>query len=85
VSLPETLDPFVALFSESTARALVAVAVESTDEFAALCTAEAVPVLRLGETVGGDDAALDVTGQFRVPLDELRTAWSATLPDALGH
>jgi phosphoribosylformylglycinamidine synthase subunit PurL len=35
----------------------------------------------LGRT-GGDE--LTVEGQFSVSLDELRAAWSATLPSALG-
>ena len=40
-----------------------------------------VPITALGVT-GGD--ALVVDGQFDVPLDELRAAWTATLPAALG-
>ncbi|MBA2774820.1 MAG: hypothetical protein H0U36_12370, partial [Nocardioidaceae bacterium] len=39
----------------------------------------------IGVTVGrGTDAALEVEGQFLLPLTELRAAWSATLPAALG-
>jgi hypothetical protein len=38
----------------------------------------------LGVTVGdGPAAALDVRDCFSVPLAELRSAWSATLPAAL--
>ena len=41
--------------------------------------------LEVGVTDGrGPDAVLDVQGQFTVPLAELRAAWSATLPAALG-
>jgi phosphoribosylformylglycinamidine synthase len=84
VALPETLHPFVALFSESTARALVAVAVEHVEDFARLCRMKGVSAVHIGDTAdAGDEAALDVHGQFRVPLTELRAAWSATLPDAL--
>ena len=40
-----------------------------------------VPLRRLG-TTGGD--AFTVEGAFSIPLDELRAAWSPTLPAALG-
>lgn len=83
--------PFEALFSESTARALVAVPRSEEVRFADLCTARGVPALRLGETseavvdaAAGADAepapAVEVAGLFTLPLDEAREAWSATLP-----
>lgn len=68
-------DPFVALFSESAGRALVTVRDESA--FARLCADAGVPCTRLG-AVGGD--ALDVAGQFRLPLPELRDAHEDTFP-----
>ncbi|WP_397218320.1 phosphoribosylformylglycinamidine synthase subunit PurL [Nocardioides terrisoli] len=74
-------DPFVALFSESATRALVSVARESVADFEALAADHGVPTSRLGTTGGAD---LRVEGQFAVPLDELRAAWTATLPAALG-
>jgi phosphoribosylformylglycinamidine synthase len=74
-------DPFVALFSESTARAIVTVRPEDVGRLTALAAEHGVPLTPLGET-GGD--ALVVDGRFRVPLAELRTAWTATLPTALG-
>ena len=46
-----------------------------------LAARHGVPLTPLGRTGGGD---LTVEGQFSVPLDELRAAWSATLPTALG-
>ncbi len=85
VSLPDSLDPFVALFSESSARALVAVPAAEEDRFTDLCDTRGVPNLRIGVTEGtGPDAVLDVEDQFSVPVSELREAWSATLPTALG-
>jgi phosphoribosylformylglycinamidine synthase len=72
-------DPFTALFSESTARAVV-----TTSEPDAVRTAAAaagVPVTELG-TTGGD--ALAVEGLLDLRLAELRTAWSATLPALFG-
>jgi phosphoribosylformylglycinamidine synthase len=72
-------DPFVALFSESTARALVT----TTDPGAVKVTADwaGVPITELG-TTGGD--TLTVEGLLEFPLAELRAAWSATLPALFG-
>jgi len=62
VTLPAGLDPFVALFSESTSRALVAVRPEATAAFAQLCRTQGVPLTSLGSTSGrGDEATLDVS------------------------
>ncbi|KAA1427557.1 phosphoribosylformylglycinamidine synthase subunit PurL [Nocardioides antri] len=74
-------DAFVALFAESAARAIVTVPDADLDELHALCARHDVPMTEIG-TTGGD--ALVVEGAFDVPLDELRAAWQATLPDALG-
>ena len=70
-------DVFTELFSESAARAVVAVRPGREEEFAALCAAHEVPATVLGVT-GGD--ALAVDGSFEVPLDELARGWEATLP-----
>ncbi len=84
VWLPEDLDPFVALFSESTARAIVAVPRSEEVRFTDMCSARGFAHARIGVTDGsGADAVLDVQGQFSLPLAELRAAWSATLPAAL--
>ena len=48
--------------------------------FTDLAARHGVPLTAIGRT-GGD--ALVVEGQFAVPLDELRAAWTATLPAAL--
>jgi phosphoribosylformylglycinamidine synthase subunit PurL len=80
VALPDGLDPFVALFAESAARAVVAVGPADADRFAALCAGFGVPVADLGVTGGTE---LTVEGQFSVGLDELRESWSATLPAAM--
>jgi phosphoribosylformylglycinamidine synthase subunit PurL len=74
-------DAFVALFSESAARVIVTVPAEHLEELRARCDRHGVPVADIG-TTGGD--ALVVEGAFDVPLADLRTAWSATLPAALG-
>ncbi len=83
VWLPDGLEPFVALFGESAGRAVVAVPRSEEVRFTDMCSARGFPHARIGVTDGaGDDALLDVQGQFSVPLSELRTAWSGTLPAA---
>jgi phosphoribosylformylglycinamidine synthase subunit PurL len=77
ITLQGDLEPFVALFSESTARAVVTVAEDLVPRLVDLCAQHGAPLARLGE-VGG--AALAVVGHFAVPLDELRAAHEATLP-----
>jgi phosphoribosylformylglycinamidine synthase subunit PurL len=70
-------DPFVALFSESAARAVVACTDADVDRVLEIAAMHDVAVTRLGRT-GGD--ALDVTGLFATPLDVLRETHEATLP-----
>ncbi|MGE5287774.1 MAG: phosphoribosylformylglycinamidine synthase subunit PurL [Micromonosporaceae bacterium] len=70
-------DPFVWLFSESAARALVAVRQGAEASFAGLCREHGVPATVIG-TVGG--ASMDVEGCFAVPLAELTSLHEHTLP-----
>jgi len=70
-------DAFTALFSESTGRVVVTVRSGNADALTELAAAHGVPVTPLGVTAG---RALVVDGQFEIPLDDLRSAWSATLP-----
>ena len=74
-------DSFIDLFSESAARCLVTVRPGDEGALEAMAGALGVPVRHLG-TTGGD--AFTVDGAFSIPLDELRTAWTGTLPAALG-
>jgi phosphoribosylformylglycinamidine synthase len=74
-------DPFVALFSESASRAVVAVAPDDVDRVGEIAAAQGVPVGLLGLTGG---SALVVTDEFEVPFDELRDAWEGTLPRLFG-
>ncbi len=76
-------DPGGWLFSESTARALVAVVPQHLEAFEAVCREYDVPAHRLG-VVTPDRDALEVAGMFRIPLDELRTAHQDTLPRLFG-
>jgi phosphoribosylformylglycinamidine synthase II len=79
VTLPG--DPFTALFSESSARALVSVAAGRETEFAALAESHGVPATVIGRTGG---ARLTVEGTFQIPLTELREAWTSPLPAIFG-
>ncbi|MFI7114754.1 phosphoribosylformylglycinamidine synthase subunit PurL [Nonomuraea sp. NPDC050227] len=74
-------EPFTDLFSESAARALVAVRPEAFEEFAALCGRHEVPCYGLGVTGG---ASLVVEGVFEVGVEEIRETHSATLPALFG-
>ena len=51
------------------------------EPLSALAARHGVPLTRIG-TTGGVDLAVE--GEFTVPLSEVREAWSATLPSALG-
>ena len=73
--------PFVELFSESSARAIVVVAEDRHDELVSLAEQHGVELSSIGRT-GGD--AFEVADQFRVSLIELRADWEATLPAVLG-
>ena len=74
-------DPFVGLFSESAHRAIVSVADDQVEAFLAMAAGLGVPAGEIGKTGGSE---LVVEGQFGIDLDELREAWSRTLPEALG-
>lgn len=78
VVLPDGLDPFVALFSESAGRALVTVAPAAEDRFAACCEERDVPSVRVGTV--DPDPVLAIEGLAPLRLDELRAAWESTLP-----
>jgi phosphoribosylformylglycinamidine synthase subunit PurL len=74
-------DPFVTLFSESSARAVVTCADADVDRLMSFGHDVAVQATRLGRT-GGDELAF--AGLFSVPLAELRRAHEATLPALFG-
>ena len=79
VTLPA--DPFVALFSESAARAIVSVPAASVPGFTELAAHHGVPLAVVGTTGG---AALTFTGLFEVPLAELHAAATGTFPALFG-
>jgi phosphoribosylformylglycinamidine synthase len=79
IFLPDGLDPFVALFSESGGRIVFVVPRSEEVRFTDMCTARGVPAARIG-VVDGETGGLEVQGQFTVLLDELRTATESTFP-----
>jgi phosphoribosylformylglycinamidine synthase len=74
-------DPFTALFSESAARALVAVRPGSEAAFGELAAAHGVPAEAIGHT-GGD--GLEVEDCFSIGLTELAAVHTGTLPALFG-
>jgi phosphoribosylformylglycinamidine synthase len=74
-------DPFVWLFSESAARAVVAVKPGAEVPLRRLCTDHGVPATVLG-TAGGE--SLEVEGWFAIPLTELAAVHEHTLPALFG-
>ena len=83
ITVPEGTDPFVFLFSESAGRAIVSVPRRMDDSFTDRCAQRGLPCTRIG-VVDVLSPALEVAGQFDVPLTELRGAWSAPLRTLFG-
>jgi phosphoribosylformylglycinamidine synthase II len=81
VWVPDEIDPFVFLFAESAARAIVAVPRSEEVRFTDMCTARRFPHQRIGVIDdGAGEPSLDVQAQFTVTLAELREAHERTLP-----
>ncbi|MBS2965128.1 phosphoribosylformylglycinamidine synthase subunit PurL [Actinocrinis puniceicyclus] len=87
IVLPDTVldqvggDPFVALFSESAGRAVVAVPRNEELRFTEVCRSRGLPVARIGVVEG---EAVEVRSQFSIPLEELRRAHTGTFPALFG-
>ncbi len=90
--LPDGIDPFVFLFSESAARAVAVIPRSEELRFTEMCEARQQPAVRIGvvDSQLGADAGfpgqqvLQFADLFTVTLDELRAAHEATLPAVLG-
>ncbi|MFC5147591.1 phosphoribosylformylglycinamidine synthase subunit PurL [Streptomyces aureoversilis] len=80
IVVPDGVDPFVFLFSESAGRAVVAVPRSEELRFTDMCGARGLPAARIG-VVDGEE--IDIQGQFSIPLAELREAHEATIPALL--
>ena len=75
-------DAFTALFSESASRVLVAVDTEKEAAVLSQAAALGISAVTVGET--NDSGNFSFNGQS-VAITDLRTAWSATLPNLFGH
>ena len=71
-------DPFMDLFSESSARAIIAVSSENHDKVMELLNQFDLEVSAIGETGG---SSIVVAEQFTIDLAELKTKWAATFPE----
>lgn len=78
------IDAFTALFSESTARVVVAVPRSEEVRFTDMCTARGQAHARIG-VVDDQTDGIDVQGHFGVTLAELREAHTRTLPAVFGE
>jgi phosphoribosylformylglycinamidine synthase len=78
IVLPADLDPFVALFSESTARALVTVRADNVGTFERRATELGVPLMDLG-VVTDRETGLSLAGLANLTMNELVTAWETPL------
>lgn len=83
ILLAEGADPFVALFSESAGRVLVAVPRTEESRFVAMCEARQLPAVRIGVVDQGSDS-VEVQGQFSITLAELREIHEGVLPGLFG-
>jgi phosphoribosylformylglycinamidine synthase subunit PurL len=87
IVLPEDADPFVALFSESAGRVLVAVPRTEESRFRAMCEARGLPATRIGVVDDGprrEEASIEVQGQFTIGMNELRSTSEGVLPGLFG-
>ncbi|RSZ61576.1 phosphoribosylformylglycinamidine synthase subunit PurL [Corynebacterium hylobatis] len=75
-------DEFVALFSESASRAVVATTADRVDAVLARAAEKGVSAVKIGETTSARELNF---GEVTVDLDELKAAWQGTLPELFGH
>lgn len=78
--VPDGLDAFTLLFSESAGRAVVAVPRSEEVRFNDMCGARGLPATRIGVI---DGEAVEVQGEFSIPLAELKQVHEATIPGLL--
>jgi phosphoribosylformylglycinamidine synthase len=79
IVLPRDIDPFVALFSESAGRALVAVPRSEEPRFTEMCTMRGLPWAKVG-VVDKESDRLEIQGVAEFTLARLREVWEGTLP-----
>lgn len=80
----DNIDAFTALFSESQARALVAVPLSEEVRFRGIAESRGYPSLRIGVVDAGSQA-LEIQDLFTVTAEELRHGWATALPNRFGN
>jgi phosphoribosylformylglycinamidine synthase len=90
--IPDNIDPFVFLFSESTARAIAVIARTEELRFTEMCAARGMSAIRFGVVDSGLGADSGYPGEqvivvdslFTFTIEALREANEATLPALFG-
>ncbi|MDN6350925.1 MAG: AIR synthase related protein, partial [Yaniella sp.] len=80
----DNVDAFTALFSESQARAIVAVPLSEEVRFRGIAESRRYPALRIG-VVDADSEALEIQDLFSASIAELREGWASALPKRFGN
>jgi phosphoribosylformylglycinamidine synthase II len=88
LEVPEGLDAFTFLWSESATRAVVVIPQNRNDEFLALCESKSFPVTKIG-SVDSLSKSIELAGVFgetiSLDIDELRVISEETLPRLFGY
>ncbi|MFJ2645830.1 phosphoribosylformylglycinamidine synthase subunit PurL [Streptomyces sp. NPDC087420] len=79
--VPDGLDAFTFLFSESAGRAVVSVPRSEELRFTDMCGARGLPATRIG-VVDGEE--IEIQGEFSIPLSEVSDAHRSTIPALFG-
>ncbi len=90
--IPDNIDPFVFLFSESTARAIAVIARTEELRFTEMCAARGMSATRFGVVDSGlgidsgypGEQVIVIDSLFTFTVEELREANEATLPALFG-
>ena len=90
--IPENIDPFVFLFSESTARAIAVIPRSEEFRFTEMCTAGGMSATQFGVVDSGlgvnsgypGEQVIVCDSQFTLTIDQLREVNEATLPALFG-
>ncbi len=82
ITLPNDVEPFVLLFSESAARAVTVIHPQDKDVFESACVRHGLEFADIGTVDSGNE--LTFAGQFAVSIDELRAAHVGTFPALFG-
>ena len=90
--IPDNIDPFVFLFSESTARAIAVIPRTEEHRFTEMCAARGISATQFGVVDSGlgvnsghpGEQVIVFDSQFTLTIDQLREANEATLPALFG-